>query len=134
MTKVVINTCYGGFNLSHKGLVEYYKLKGKTIYAYKYDVNSDYLFKATDLKEGLFISYFDKDYGEKVHSRVADCLSTHDIDRHDPDLIKVVETLGTEANGRCAELSIVEIPDDVEYVIEEYDGNEHIAEKHRTWR
>jgi hypothetical protein len=31
-------------------------------------------------------------------------------------------------------LEIVEIPDDVEYTIEEYDGLEHIAEKHRTWR
>jgi len=31
-------------------------------------------------------------------------------------------------------LAIVEIPDDVEYTIEEYDGNEHVAEAHRTWR
>ena len=27
----------------------------------------------------------------------------------------------------------VEIPDDVEWQIEEYDGTEHISEKHRTW-
>ena len=28
----------------------------------------------------------------------------------------------------------VEIPDDVEWQIEEYDGSEWIAEKHRIWR
>jgi hypothetical protein len=32
-----------------------------------------------------------------------------------------------------AELEVVEIPDDVEWIIVDYDGMEHIAEKHRTW-
>jgi hypothetical protein len=27
----------------------------------------------------------------------------------------------------------VDIPDDVNWYIEEYDGNEHVAERHRTW-
>jgi len=56
-----------------------------------------------------------------------------DIDRHNKNLINVVETLGDEANGECAELKIVEIPDDVDYIIEEYDGLEWISESHRTW-
>ena len=59
--------------------------------------------------------------------------SEYDISRDDPELIKYVETLKEEANGNCAKLKIIEIPDDVEYVIEEYDGAEWIAEKHRTW-
>lgn len=54
--------------------------------------------------------------------------------RTDPDLIEVIERLGNEANGRHAELKVVEIPDDVEWKIEEYDGQEWIAEEHRTWR
>lgn len=54
-------------------------------------------------------------------------------DRSNSILIQVVEELGKEANGRCADLSIIEIPDDVEWQIEEYDGKEWIAEKHRTW-
>jgi hypothetical protein len=36
-------------------------------------------------------------------------------------------------NGDFAELKVVEIPDDVQWQIEEYDGKEWIAEKHRTW-
>ncbi len=56
-----------------------------------------------------------------------------DIERDDPHLVKVVETLGKEANGRYAALTIVDIPDDVEWQIEEYDGREWVAEIHRTW-
>lgn len=48
-------------------------------------------------------------------------------------LVKVVETLGEKASGECAELKVVEIPDEVEWIIEEYDGNEWVAEVHRTW-
>jgi len=60
---------------------------------------------------------------------------TYDIEikRNDPILVEIVEQLGESANGRFAELKVVEIPDDVVWGIEEYDGNEWIAEKHRTW-
>jgi hypothetical protein len=55
-------------------------------------------------------------------------------DRSDPKLIQVIEELGSEkASGSCAKIALVEIPDDVEFTIEEYDGLEHVAEKHRTW-
>ena len=54
-------------------------------------------------------------------------------DRTNPDLVKAVEKLGRTANGRLADLKVVEIPDGVEYTIQEYDGIEHIAEAHRTW-
>lgn len=57
-----------------------------------------------------------------------------DIPRDDPLLIAAVEALGSAANGACAELKIVEIPDGVEWCIEEYDGIEWVAEVHRTWR
>ena len=57
-----------------------------------------------------------------------------DIQRDDPELVRVVEALGEEANGECAQLKVVEIPEDVAWEIKEYDGNEHVAEKHRTWR
>lgn len=57
-----------------------------------------------------------------------------DIPRNDPALVQVVEEMGADADGRCAELKVVDIPDDVEWQIEEYDGIEWVAEKHRTWR
>jgi hypothetical protein len=57
-----------------------------------------------------------------------------DIPRNDKDLVEIVESLGNLANGFCASLRIVEIPDDVEWHISEYDGIEHVAENHRTWR
>lgn len=60
---------------------------------------------------------------------------TYDIQikRNNPILVEIVEQLGEAADGRFAELKVVEIPDDVEWGIEEYDGDEYIAEKHRTW-
>lgn len=54
-------------------------------------------------------------------------------DRSNPKLVACVEILGEDANGMCAELAIVEIPDDVAWEISEYDGFEHVAEQHRTW-
>ena len=57
----------------------------------------------------------------------------HDIERDNPILVEIVEQLGEAADGNYAELKVVEIPDDVVWGIEEYDGNEWIAEKHRTW-
>ena len=52
--------------------------------------------------------------------------------RADPRLVECVEKLG-EAAGRDCKLKIVEIPDGVDWTIEEYDGSEWVAEKHRTW-
>ena len=57
-----------------------------------------------------------------------------DIPRDDPYLIKIIRDLGMTANGAHANLKIVEVPPDVEWQIEEYDGNEWVAEKHRTWQ
>lgn len=57
----------------------------------------------------------------------------YDIERSDPKLVECVETLGNKANGYCAELKVVEIPDDVTWEINEYDGVETIEEVHRRW-
>ena len=55
------------------------------------------------------------------------------ISRADPVLVQVVEELGEFADGDFAELKIVEIPDGVDWFIQEYDGVEWIAERHRIW-
>ena len=56
-----------------------------------------------------------------------------EIQRDDPYLVQVVEQLGAAANGGYAKLKVVEIPDDVEWTVMEYDGAEWVAEAHRTW-
>ena len=38
-----------------------------------------------------------------------------------------------DAWGCCSRLKVVEIPDGIEWQIEEYDGKEWVAETHRTW-
>lgn len=57
-----------------------------------------------------------------------------ELERNDPVLIQIVEELGNTANSSYAELKVVEIPDDVEWTIQDYDGVEWIAEVHRTWQ
>lgn len=59
--------------------------------------------------------------------------TTITYERNNPILVEIVEQLGEAADGNYAELKVVEIPDDVQWQIDEYDGNEWVAEKHRTW-
>lgn len=57
-----------------------------------------------------------------------------DDDRANPKLVECVETLGSVlASNGLASLKVVEIPDDVEWEIENYDGVECVSEKHRRW-
>jgi len=53
--------------------------------------------------------------------------------RDDSNLVECVEFLKEKANGKWANLKIVEIPDNIDWVIEEYDGKEWVAERHQTW-
>ena len=52
--------------------------------------------------------------------------------RNDKILISMIK-IG-QKQGYYNHIKIVEIPDDVEFVIEDYDGIEWVAEKHRIWR
>lgn len=133
--KIVINKCYGGFSLSPKAVKLLSEKQGKPCYFFKTDYTngqSKYIPMHDDMpNDGLFWHAFtiknpnDASWEHNITNRPSD--------RTDPLLIQVVEELGEEADGSCAELKVIDIPDDVEYTIEEYDGNEHIAEKHKTW-
>ena len=49
----------------------------------------------------------------------------YDTPRHHPLLVQVVEVLGSDANGSCANLCVAEIEGN-RYIIEEYDGSEGV--------
>ena len=117
--KIVINKCYGGFSLSDKAIELYFEKKGKRVWTVdeKYHT-AYYTVDPADYPTGLPDNHY---------------WSCYDIDRTDPVLVDVVETLGVEADGSHASLAVVEIPDGISYEINEYDGIEHIAETHRTW-
>jgi len=57
----------------------------------------------------------------------------YDIPRDCPVLVSMIEEQGTAINGSFSDLKVVEIPDGINWYIEEYDGLEHVAERHRTW-
>lgn len=121
MTKVVINSCYGGFGLSTEAFEMLLDRKGIEFEK----VPAKYALKSKDC------DYYRKGHvGENDHY-----LWYYEFakDRSDADLIAVVEHFGDKANSWASKLKIVEIPDDVDWQIEEYDGNEWVAEKHRTW-
>ena len=121
--KVAINTIYGGFGLSEKAFEALLDLK---------EIKWGTLEDQTETDWYMFGPYYyvSGHVGEDEH--MIDKYQFYD-DRTDKDLIKVIELLGAEANTRYSKLKIVEIPDDIEFTIEEYDGNEWVAEKHRTW-
>ncbi|GAA5417952.1 hypothetical protein Pryu01_03030 [Paraliobacillus ryukyuensis] len=140
--KVVINKKFGGFSLSGKAIEYYAKLKGiENLFHYVEDIPTKLALKKTanevDDNNVIFAYTTTKDFGDEVatnyQSPLFDHLYSPEIERNDEDLVKVIEELGEKANTRVSSLKIVEIPDDVEYVIEDYDGVEWIAEKHRTW-
>lgn len=142
--KVVINRCFGGFGLSSKAVEAYLARKGKQVYWFT-DARDEMgrLEKGTDGRqtsrkiplvgdpdEVIFFAY---SYTSPEPLDDA-YFYAHDIDRDDPDLVAVVEEMGSLANGQYAQLTVVEIPDGVKWEIDEYDGNETIDEKHRSWR
>lgn len=82
---------------------------------------------------GFGLSEAARDILEEVLDVPLDTVLGEDSFRAHPALIEVIKGLGEGVNDCFSELKIVEIPDDVEWQIEEYDGSEWIAEKHRTW-
>ena len=123
MKKVVINRCFGGFGLSDDAVERWAELKGIKLSARQVTKFGGSHWYVDDIHDDdhYFSSYSVCKYDNMNEGR------------SDPILIQVVEEMGEKANGWAAELKIVEIPDDVEWYIDEYDGMEHVAEKHRTW-
>jgi hypothetical protein len=129
--KVVINKRHGGFGLSdaaYEKLIEY----GVPVVAYV-EGNDDgereviYDDDLTQDKSPLYCSM-----RRLRGSRYWDTWITRS-NRNHPLVVRAVEELGEAADGKYAKLKVVEIPDDVQWEIDEYDGLEEVAEVHRTW-
>lgn len=143
MTKIVINNCYGGFSLSKECIERMFQIKGKKVW-----VEEDTRYRSLGLVtvwtvppeerievlEGDAYRNLTKTQLQEYNSKYLEqTWYDREIDRADPALVQAVEELGDAAGGSYAELKVVEIPDDVDWMIQEYDGMEHIAERHRTW-
>ena len=113
--EIVINKCHGGFGLSHEAEMLYLKL-AMIDYTTEDRLSRD---ETTRLGPQPMI-----DGVVWVSSN---------LKRDDPVLVSVVKRLGKKANGRYADLKIVKIPASVEWEIMDYDGQEWVAEQHRTW-
>ena len=127
--KIVINTCFGGFGLSDIAIERYFELNGiswKAKIKGLFNSHRYYYYSITEEELDMI------DCDIEQHKFSLNYL-IEDIDRTDPNLIKVVEELGRIANGSFSKLKIIEIPDEVDYTIDEYDGNEFVAERHRSW-
>lgn len=119
--KVAINRCFGGFGISNAAFEKLLERKG---IAYE-KIPAEFQLRGDE---------FDYYHAGQVGKEDA-YLSEYDFcdNRADPDLIAVLEEMGVAAQGGFAEIAIVEVPDDVKWHIDEYDGLEHVAEDHRTW-
>jgi hypothetical protein len=129
--KIVINRDFGGFGLSPAALTRYAELKGYNIIEWDFTLKSD---DDSEWKMRFMHPTYSGKYEDMTDDDKEGIISHYDIFRADPLLVQVVEEMGENANDRFAQLKVVEIPDDVEWIIEEYDGLEHIAEAHRIWR
>ena len=118
--KVVINTVHGGFSLSHEAILLYHRYSGTKIYWRDLEPSSSWSPRIYHLDPECTDQY---------------SWSDHDLVRDDPVLVRVVEEMGGEAAGsQHAHLKVVRIPADVDWIVQEYDGLEWIAERHRTWQ
>lgn len=129
--KIVINSCYGGFSLSSAAVLRYAELKGITLYQENCSFGMPHFYKVPVAE---YHKIYDSAKLGQTSSSVFDLyFSYRDIERTDSCLIQTVMELGSLANDDYSKLTIVDIPDDIKYTIEEYDGREHVAEIHRTW-
>jgi len=114
MQKIVINTCYGGFGSLSKAAVH----------------------RAVEL--GWVITEGYNDQGNyinpkaEVHYGTSYSINEENVKRDNKVLVQLIKELGKDISS-CTNYKVVEIPDDVKWIIEDYDGIEWVAEKHRTW-
>jgi hypothetical protein len=128
--KLVINKCFGGFGVSIAAMKE---MIGKCPHVIANDPIKWY-----GSKEKWEAAIADPNNIHRDYMYFDDrnwvVTDDHRSDARDcPVLVATVERMGAAASSSLAKLRVVEIPDGIEYDVDEYDGIEHVAEKHQTW-
>lgn len=170
--KVVINRCYGGFNLSPKAIKRYAELKNIPCFLFSFDADKKKHVLIDEEKAyqlGLWAAFNIENPDElmnfqpeetfppeglegaeleewklqqdielqKKRTQHQEIIKSHIINpeknRAEIELIQTVEELGLESSGQFSSLAVVEIPDDIDWILVNNSGKEHIAEKHRIW-
>lgn len=153
MKKVAINCRHSGFSLSPFAIEAICKKKGIPCYFFRDQFDKEYkliyvpctvheaaeafLFSAYNVPNPQDFKLDEKDADglyKSANARAQEIsIDIRPSNREDKDLIDVIEELGEKSWGKHSKLKIVQVPEDVKYTIEEYDGNEWVAEIHRTW-
>lgn len=142
--KIVLNGYYGGFGLSYEAMALYLHAKNRKAFFYA-DISTYHntldrytkvhKYKRVTLPEIRSSQYYmiyctTTDQGEYLSEFPEDIVHFDDLDRTDPTLISVVETMGPKAaSGKYASLCIEEIPNGTQYKIDTYDGIEELITK-----
>lgn len=103
MNKVVYNACFGGFSIS-KAATEWLAENGRE------EIKAIAKKKLQKHPDGNFYNI------------------CYEIQRHDPDLVRCVETLGHAANGEYANLQVRELKGNRYRIEDVYYGNEVVFE------
>ena len=144
--RIVVNAGFGGFSLSDKAERRYAELAGFEFTRFEqtgWKHNGDEGYRVIGDEEenifshtirGVFEGDFTKlPYTQGQEGGEGSYWSSRATPRDDKFLLQVVDEMGEDANGRYAKLRVVEIPDEVEWEIDEYDGSESVHEKHQVW-
>ena len=141
--KIVVNRCWGGFSISRQAAEYMAELGNKQAAAELAEWRKDNAAIKYFLKNGKWPKGTENGKWLEIDARYLKKAQFHGYGyvegfnggypRDNAELVAAVEKLGAKANGSHAELEVVEIPDGVDWEIDEYDGIESIHEKHRSW-
>jgi hypothetical protein len=158
--EILVNKCYGGYGLSPLAVKKVTERKGKECFFFKISFlgggSSSYEPINIDECEGsiLWVAFSANNpnellghcnnnwfsISEEERAKYNEDYNAIKLDygressREDPDIVAVFKELGSEKfSGQYSKIEITEIPADVEYEIDEYDGMEHVQEVARKW-
>lgn len=149
--KIVVNKCYGGFGISLEALKELVKRNAACVESctpkHYYGGDNDRYYRKDEWEQKWNEDF--KEFEDIGDGFMADKRSQYNVYkdgllyslksrsendmRTDKDLVDVVEKMGEAANGWAAKLRIVDVPDDIQWEIDDYDGIETVHELHRSW-